>query len=60
MTGNPTGPRFNPGDIVTVSARFPTGRRHIRTPFYIRGKTGGGRAGLRRLQEPGATGVRQV
>ena len=44
MTGNPTGPRFrprfNPGDAVTVSARFPAGRRHIRTPFYIRGKTG--------------------
>lgn len=33
-------PRFGPGDAVTVSARFPTGRRHLRTPFYIRGKTG--------------------
>jgi len=35
-----TQPRFSPGEIVCVSARFPTGRRHIRTPFYIRGKTG--------------------
>jgi hypothetical protein len=32
--------RFTPGDKVTVAARFPTGRRHIRTPYYIRGKTG--------------------
>lgn len=32
--------RFGRGDAVTVSARFPTGRRHLRTPFYIRGKTG--------------------
>ena len=31
--------RFRPGDPVHVAARFPeTG--HIRTPFYIRGKTG--------------------
>ena len=31
--------RFKPGDTVRVSARYPaTG--HIRTPFYIRGKTG--------------------
>ncbi len=35
-----TAPRFRPGDAVTVAARFPTGRRHIRTPFYIRGRTG--------------------
>jgi len=33
-------PRFQVGDTVLVSARYPTGRRHIRTPFYIRGKTG--------------------
>lgn len=32
--------RFAPGDRVTVAARYPTGRRHIRTPHYIRGKTG--------------------
>jgi nitrile hydratase len=30
--------RFNPGDRVTVRKAFPPG--HIRTPFYIRGKTG--------------------
>lgn len=32
--------RFAPGDKVTVAARYPTGPRHIRTPHYIRGKTG--------------------
>ncbi|MCW5773143.1 MAG: nitrile hydratase subunit beta [Rhodospirillaceae bacterium] len=31
--------RFRPGDAVRVAARFPT-HGHIRTPFYIRGKTG--------------------
>ncbi len=40
MSAPPIRPRFGPGDAVTVSARFPTGRRHLRTPFYIRGKTG--------------------
>jgi hypothetical protein len=33
-------PKFQVGEKVTVSARFPEGRNHIRTPFYIRGKTG--------------------
>lgn len=33
-------PQFDTGDPVTVSARYPTGRRHIRTPHYIRGKSG--------------------
>ena len=32
--------RFGPGDRVRVAARFPADDRHIRTPFYIRGKTG--------------------
>jgi len=40
MTESLTEPRFQPGEVVRVSPRFPTGRRHIRTPFYIRGKTG--------------------
>ena len=40
MSGPSIRPRFDTGDAVTVSARFPTGRRHLRTPFYIRGKTG--------------------
>lgn len=40
MTGDSAQPRFKTGDPVKVSARFPTGPRHIRTPFYIRGKTG--------------------
>lgn len=31
--------RFKPGDKVHVAARFPA-KGHIRTPFYIRGKTG--------------------
>jgi hypothetical protein len=30
--------RFNPGDLVTVRARYPIG--HVRTPFYVRGKRG--------------------
>lgn len=31
--------RFKPGDKVHVAARFPK-KGHIRTPFYIRGKSG--------------------
>lgn len=31
--------RFRPGEQVRVAARFPE-HGHIRTPFYIRGKTG--------------------
>jgi hypothetical protein len=31
-------PRFSPGDRVTVKAEFPAG--HVRTPVYIRGKSG--------------------
>lgn len=31
-------PRFREGDRVRVQWRFPIG--HIRTPFYLRGKTG--------------------
>lgn len=31
--------RFRPGDRVHVAAKYPK-RGHIRTPFYIRGKTG--------------------
>ena len=31
--------RFRPGETVRVMARFPK-EGHIRTPFYIRGKTG--------------------
>jgi len=31
-------PRFRPGDRVAVRAAYPLG--HVRTPFYIRGKTG--------------------
>jgi nitrile hydratase len=31
--------RFRPGETVRVAARFPL-KGHIRTPFYIRGKTG--------------------
>jgi len=31
--------RFRPGEKVRVAARFPA-KGHIRTPFYIRGKTG--------------------
>lgn len=30
--------RFSVGDSVTVRAAFPPG--HVRTPFFIRGKTG--------------------
>lgn len=30
--------RFKPGDKVRVQHRFPPG--HIRTPWYLRGKTG--------------------
>ena len=30
--------RFNPGDRVRVLEAYPLG--HVRTPFYIRGKTG--------------------
>ncbi len=33
-----TVPRFGEGDRVRVQWRFPDG--HIRTPFYLRGKTG--------------------
>ena len=32
--------RFRVGEPVTVAARFPEPPCHIRTPFYIRGKTG--------------------
>jgi nitrile hydratase len=32
--------RFAPGDRVHVAARYPETPCHIRTPFYIRGKTG--------------------
>lgn len=31
--------RFTPGEAVKVKAQYPQ-RGHIRTPFYIRGKTG--------------------
>jgi nitrile hydratase len=31
-------PPFNPGDRVRVRAAFPPG--HVRTPFYVRGKSG--------------------
>ena len=31
-------PRFRTGDRVAVRAAYPLG--HVRTPFYIRGKTG--------------------
>ena len=31
-------PRFRAGDRVAVRAAYPPG--HVRTPFYIRGKTG--------------------
>jgi hypothetical protein len=31
-------PRFKPGDAVTVRRAYPPG--HIRTPHYIRGKSG--------------------
>ena len=31
-------PRFRPGDAVTVRRAYPPG--HIRTPYYIRGKSG--------------------
>lgn len=31
-------PRFKPGDAVTVRPAYPPG--HIRTPHYIRGKSG--------------------
>jgi hypothetical protein len=31
-------PRFQPGDRVAVRAAYPLG--HIRTPYYIRGKSG--------------------
>jgi Nitrile hydratase beta subunit, C-terminal len=31
-------PRFKPGDIVVVRRAYPPG--HIRTPHYIRGKSG--------------------
>ena len=30
--------RFQPGDRVAIRAAYPPG--HIRTPYYIRGKTG--------------------
>ncbi|MGH6932917.1 MAG: SH3-like domain-containing protein [Dongiaceae bacterium] len=33
-----TEPRFRPGDPVAVRAAYPPG--HVRTPYYIRGKTG--------------------
>lgn len=33
-----TGARFKPGDPVAVRAAYPPG--HVRTPCYIRGKTG--------------------
>lgn len=32
--------RFAVGDRVRIAARYPAGRVHIRTPYYIRGKTG--------------------
>jgi len=32
--------RFAVGETVTVRADYPTPPCHIRTPFYIRGKTG--------------------
>ena len=31
-------PRFQPGDTVRVIEAYPLG--HVRTPFYIRGKSG--------------------
>src|SRR6516164_7211366 len=31
-------PRFRPGDRVAVRAAYPLG--HVRTPFYVRGKSG--------------------
>ena len=31
-------PRFHPGSRVAVRAAYPPG--HVRTPFYIRGKSG--------------------
>lgn len=31
-------PRFQPGETVRVIEAYPLG--HVRTPFYIRGKTG--------------------
>ena len=31
-------PHFRPGDTVRVMEAYPLG--HVRTPFYIRGKTG--------------------
>jgi nitrile hydratase len=31
-------PRFKPGDAVTVRQAYPPG--HIRTPYYIRGRSG--------------------
>jgi nitrile hydratase beta subunit-like protein len=31
-------PRFQPGDRVAVRAAYPVG--HVRTPFYVRGKSG--------------------
>ena len=31
-------PQFRPGDTVRVMEAYPLG--HVRTPFYIRGKTG--------------------
>jgi nitrile hydratase len=34
----PITPRFRVGDKVTVRRAYPIG--HVRTPFYIRGKTG--------------------
>ncbi len=33
-----SGARFQNGDAVAVTAAFPPG--HVRTPFFIRGKTG--------------------
>jgi hypothetical protein len=38
MTTAPISPRYRSGDRVKVRAAYPPG--HVRTPFYIRGRSG--------------------
>jgi len=38
MSASTPAPRFAPGQTVTVRRAFPPG--HVRTPWYIRGRTG--------------------
>ena len=38
MAASELSPRFKPGDRVRVRKAYPLG--HIRTPFYIRGRSG--------------------